>query len=66
MSQSPLFILAVLAAGAVVVILLTGIGGFAVGGEFNRRNGNRLMRWRIAAQAVAVALMMGYLAYKGL
>lgn len=66
MSQSPLFILALIAAAAVVLILVTGIGGFATGGEFNRKNGNRLMRWRLIAQAVAVALMMGYLAYKGL
>ena len=41
--------------------LATGIGGFARGGEFNRRNGNRLMRWRIIAQAVAIAVFLFYL-----
>ncbi|MFD2815530.1 twin transmembrane helix small protein [Paracoccus aerius] len=43
---------------AVLAILATGIGGFAKGGEFNRKNGNRMMRWRLIAQAVAVALIM--------
>jgi len=40
----------------VVFILMLGIGGFAKGGEFNRKHANRLMRYRIYAQAVAVAL----------
>ena len=41
-----------------LVILTVGIGGFARGGEFNRRHGNRLMRWRIIAQALAVVLIL--------
>ncbi|MEY2955966.1 MAG: hypothetical protein RL123_694, partial [Pseudomonadota bacterium] len=45
----------------VVAILMVGIGGFARGGEFNRRHGNRMMRWRIIAQAVVVALVVGYM-----
>ena len=44
------------------VILATGIGGFARGGDFNRRNGNRLMRWRIIAQAVTIAFVLAYVA----
>lgn len=60
MLDDPMFFIVVLAAFAVLVILAVGIGGFARGGEFNRRHGNRLMRWRIAAQAVAVALILGY------
>jgi hypothetical protein len=35
-----------------------GSAGFAKGGEFNRKHGNRLMRWRLGAQAVAVALIV--------
>ncbi|MDS9466599.1 twin transmembrane helix small protein [Paracoccus sp. MBLB3053] len=50
---------------AVVAILATGIGGFAKGGEFNRKNGNRLMRWRIIAQAIAVAVFLLYLWVRG-
>ena len=58
MQDKPLFILAALAVLAVTVILAVGIGGFARGGEFNRTHGNRLMRWRIIAQAIAVALIL--------
>lgn len=56
--DGPLFYVIALAMLAVLVILATGIGGFAKGGEFNRRHGNRMMRWRIIAQAIAVALIM--------
>lgn len=58
MAHDPLFYVIALAMLAVVAVLATGIGGFAKGGEWNRRNGNRMMRWRIIAQAVAVALIM--------
>lgn len=58
MTDEPLFYVIVLAMLAVLAVLATGIGGFAKGGEFNRRHGNRMMRWRLIAQAVAVALIM--------
>lgn len=58
MQDKPLFYIVVLAVLVVLAILATGIGGFARGGEFNRKHGNRLMRWRLIAQAVAVALIM--------
>ena len=58
MRDEPLFLVVALAVLVVIVILMTGIGGFARGGEFNRRHGNRLMRWRIIAQAIAVALIL--------
>ena len=58
MQDKPLFLLAALAVLVVTAILATGLAGFARGGEFNRRNGNRLMRWRIIAQAIAVALIL--------
>ncbi|WCR10412.1 twin transmembrane helix small protein [Paracoccus stylophorae] len=61
MQDKPLFYLVVLSALVVLAILATGIGGFARGGEFNRKHGNRLMRWRIIAQAVAVALILLFL-----
>ena len=58
--DDPLLIVVILACLAVVVILMIGLGGFAKGGEFNRNHGNRLMRYRIGAQAVAVALILLY------
>lgn len=58
MQDKPLFIVVALSVLVVLGILATGIGGFARGGEFNRKNGNRLMRWQIIAQAVAIALIL--------
>ena len=58
MLQDPLFILVAIAVLVVLVILLVGIGGFARGGDFNRKHANRIMRYRIAAQAVAVLLIL--------
>jgi hypothetical protein len=43
---------------AVVIILMIGIGGFGQGGAFNAKHGNRMMRYRLIAQAVAVALIL--------
>lgn len=60
MLDDPLFILAAIASFGVLIILMIGIGGFAKGGEFNRKHSNRLMRYRIAAQAVAVILIVGF------
>lgn len=56
--SDPIFILAVVACLIVLVILMIGIGGFAKGGEFNRKYGNRLMRYRIIAQAGAVIVIV--------
>ena len=58
MASDPLFIITVLTVFAVVVVLAIGIGGFARGGEFNRQHGNRMMRWRLGLQAVAVVLIV--------
>lgn len=65
MQDKPLLILLAICCLAVVAILATGIGGFARGGEFNLRNGNRLMRWRLIAQAVAIAVFLIYLWARG-
>lgn len=61
MQDKPLFIVIILAMLVVLAVLATGIGGFARGGEFNRKHGNRMMRWRIIAQAVALALVMVFI-----
>jgi hypothetical protein len=60
MLSDPLFIVAALAALGVLAILMIGIGGFAKGGDFNRKHANRLMRYRIYAQAVAVVLIVAF------
>ena len=60
MLRDPLFQLAAVAALSVAAILIFGIGTFAKGGEFNRRNANKIMRWRIIAQFIAVVLLVAY------
>lgn len=65
MLNDPFLVVVVIAAFAVLAILMVGIGGFAKGGEFNRKHANRLMRWRIGAQALAVVLILAYVAWRG-
>lgn len=43
---------------ALVVVLLIGVGAMSKGGEFNRKHGNKMMRLRVALQAVAVAIIV--------
>ena len=56
--NDPLFIVVGIAVLIVAAILLTGIGGFAKGGDFNRKHANKIMRYRIYAQAVAIVLIL--------
>ncbi len=58
MANDPLFIVVAIACIAVLIILLIGIGGFAKGGDFNRKHANKIMRYRIGAQFVAVLLIL--------
>jgi hypothetical protein len=58
LANDPLFWVVAAATIGVLVILMIGIGGFAKGGEFNRKHANRIMRYRIAAQFVAVLLIL--------
>ena len=60
MAGDPLFILVVLSMAAVAVILMIGIGGFGRGGEFNRKYANKLMQLRIAAQFIAVIIILAF------
>ncbi len=62
LAKDPLFIVAAIATLAVLAILMIGIGGFARGGDFNRKHANRIMRYRIIAQAIAVALIVLFVA----
>ncbi|MEP2781758.1 MAG: twin transmembrane helix small protein [Pseudoruegeria sp.] len=65
MLSDPLFIVVVVATLAVLVILMIGIGGFARGGDFNRKHANRIMRYRIIAQAVAVVVILIFVFIRG-
>lgn len=60
----PFFTLAIVACLAVVIILMLGLGGFAGGGAFNKKNSNKLMRYRIAAQFVAVLLILAFVYFR--
>ena len=60
MASDPFFWLAAAAALCVLTILLFGIGTFGKGGEFNRKYANKIMRWRIGAQFVAVILIVAF------
>lgn len=58
MFSDPLVIFATIACLVVLGILLFGIGTFARGGEFNKRNANKIMRWRLGVQFVAVVIIV--------
>lgn len=51
------FILMIVAMVAVALTLIVGIVGMIKGGEFNEKYGNKLMRWRVILQGVALACM---------
>ena len=44
---------------AVAAVLAVGIYALCRGGDFGRSYSNRLMRLRVVAQAIAVAVLMG-------
>ena len=60
-----LFILVAIACLVVLGILLTGVGGFAKGGDFNKKHANKIMRWRIYAQAIAIVLILIFVLVRG-
>lgn len=64
MLSDPLFIIVALACLGVLVILLMGINSFRIGGEYGRKNSNKLMRWRLAAQFVAVLLILAFVYFR--
>lgn len=53
-----LFIAAVVACIVVLIVLMVGVISFARGGEWHRRNANKIMRLRIITQAIAVVLII--------
>lgn len=65
LAKDPLFIVVAIACLVVLGILLTGIGGFAKGGDFNRKHANKIMRWRIYAQFIAIGLILLFVFIRG-
>tara|TARA_B100000073_G_scaffold323847_1_gene306254 strand:- start:189 stop:389 length:201 start_codon:yes stop_codon:yes gene_type:complete len=55
-----LYIIPVISCLIVLVILMVGITVFAKGGAVNRKYSNKLMRYRVIAQAIAVLIILGY------
>jgi len=64
MAQDPFFILIVIACLAVVAVLMLGLGGFAKGSGWAQKNANKLMRYRLGAQFIAVVLIAVYVFYR--
>ncbi|MEI4194293.1 twin transmembrane helix small protein [Roseovarius sp. E0-M6] len=60
MANDPLFWVVAIACLGVGAILIFGIGTFGRGGEFNRKHANRIMRWRIGAQFIAVIVILAF------
>ena len=50
------FVLVIAAAAITLGVLVTGVIAMARGGEFNRKHSNRLMRYRVIAQGIAIVL----------
>lgn len=65
MGFDPLFLLIIVACVIVVAVLMLGLGGFAKGSGWAQKNSNKLMQMRIAAQFVAVLLILAYVALRG-
>ncbi|MBP7001506.1 twin transmembrane helix small protein [Amaricoccus sp.] len=58
MARDPLFLVVAFACLAVLGVLVVGVGGFARGGAFNRKYGNKLMQLRLLLQFIAVILIV--------
>lgn len=58
MADDPLFYIVAVACLAVAGIMMFGVITFGRGGEFNRKHANKIMRWRIGAQFIAVVLIL--------
>ncbi|MDH3472655.1 MAG: twin transmembrane helix small protein [Rhodospirillales bacterium] len=56
--MNPLFVTLIgIALLAVLGVLFAGLFSMARGGEFNKKHGNKLMRWRVGLQGVALVLL---------
>ncbi len=58
MADDPLFFVVAFACLGVAAILVFGLASFGKGGDFNRKYANKIMRWRLGAQFVAILLIL--------
>ncbi|WP_424932819.1 twin transmembrane helix small protein [Amaricoccus macauensis] len=65
MANDPLFIMAAIACLAVLAVLVFGVATFGRGGDFNRRNANKIMRLRLLLQFIAVVLIVLFVYLSG-
>ena len=65
MTSDPLFWLMSASVLVVLGILMWGIGSFGKGGEYNQKNANKIMRWRIGAQLFAVVMILLFVYLRG-
>ena len=49
--------LLIIVMAAIAAVMLLGLVSLWKGGEFNRKHSNRLMRWRVMLQALAIVLV---------
>ncbi|MFS4437903.1 twin transmembrane helix small protein [Paracoccaceae bacterium GXU_MW_L88] len=63
--QGILYFLIVMLAIATAAVVIRGIIGFARGGEWNKKNSNNMMQWRILLQFLALIAIMAFLALAG-
>lgn len=56
--ETLLTILLALSLLAVLGVLFTGLFAFVKGGEFHEKHGNKLMQWRVKAQALAIGIVL--------
>ena len=59
-----LYLIPVIACLAVLIILMIGISIFAKGGSTSRKYSNKLMRYRVIAQAIAVLIILAYVIFQ--
>lgn len=60
--MSGLYYLVVIAILLTLTVLMIGLGSFLKGGEFNKKYANKLMRLRIVMQAIAIILILIFVA----
>lgn len=65
MLDDPLFYVVAAAMLVVVLILARGIAAFGLGGVENAKISNKMMRWRIIAQFVAVVIILLFVWLRG-
>ena len=65
MTKDPLFILVAVAILSVFIVLMIGVGGFAKGGKFNLKYGNKLMQLRVLLQFIAILCILLFVWLRG-